>query len=91
MGRTLAGLDGLAPLGDMASPMDPLGDAMAVPGDPMAGADPMGGAPAFDGAMAAMTVLPQQTWLKAWKLRIPPQKQTLLPSQTRQRMMPRMT
>ena len=51
---TGGGLDGLAPVGDMAAPMDPLGDAMAGPADPMAGADPMGGAPAFDGAMAAM-------------------------------------
>ena len=51
---TGGGLDGLAPVGDMAAPMDPLGDAMAGPADPMAGADPMGGAPAFDGAMAAL-------------------------------------
>ena len=51
---TGGGLDGLAPIGDMAAPMDPLGDAMAGTGDPMAGSDPMGGAPAFDGAMAAM-------------------------------------
>ena len=49
-----AGLDGLAPIPDGAAPMDPLGDAMAGPPDPMSGGDPLGGAPAFDGAMAAM-------------------------------------
>ena len=77
-------------MGDMAAPMDPLGDAMAGPADPMAGADPMGGAPAFDGAMAAMDGAAAANMAEGMEAANVAAKQTPPPRQTRQRMMLRL-